>query len=66
MGEGQVSRGPDTKANTRGLVREEAGGGLLERQQRRVVLETLCDHGSSFGTELVEPETAGVGVGGEW
>ena len=45
-----------TKANTRELVREV--GGLLERLQRRVALETLCDRGSSFGAELVAPKTA--------
>ena len=57
--------GTDTKANTRELVRE--AGGLLERLQRRVALETLCNRGSSFGTELVALETAGWGseVGGE-
>ena len=54
--------GADTKANTWELVREV--GGLLERLQRRVALETLCNRGSSFGTEQVEPETAGVGFGG--
>ena len=46
-----VSAGTDTKANTRQLVREV--GGLLERLQRRVALETLCDRGSSFRAELV-------------
>ena len=56
--------GADTKANTRELVREV--GSLLERLQRRVALETLCDRGSSFGTELVESKTAWVGFGGEW
>ena len=64
MGEGQVSRGADTKANTLELVRE--AGGLLERLQRQVALETLCKRGSSFGTELVALETAGVGFGGGW
>ena len=59
-----VSMGADTKANTLELVRE--AGGLLERLQRRVALETLCDRGSSFGTELVVLKTAGVGFGGEW
>ena len=43
-------------------------GGLLERLQRRVALETRCDRGSSFGTDIVALETAGgwgseVGVG---
>ena len=56
--------GADTKANTRELVREV--GGLLERLQRRVALETFCNRGCSFGTELVVPKTAGVGFGGEW
>ena len=56
--------GADTKANTRELVRE--AGGLLERLQRRVSLEDLCNRGSSFGTELVVLETAGGGVGGGW
>ena len=59
-----MSTGADTKANTLELVRE--AGGLLERLQRRVALETLCDRGSSFGTELVVLKTAGVGFGGEW
>ena len=52
--------GTDTKADTRELVRE--AGGLLERLQRRVALETLCNRGSSFGTEAVVLETARVGV----
>ena len=56
--------GADTKANTRELVREV--GGLLERLQRRVALETLCNRSCSFGTEPVVFETAGVGFGGEW
>ena len=56
--------GADTKANTRELVREV--GSLLERLQRQAALETLCDRGSSFGTELVESKTAWVGFGGEW
>ena len=55
--------GADTKANTRELVREV--GGLLERLQRRVALETLCDRGSSFRAELVVLKTAWVGFGGE-
>ena len=60
-----VSRGADIKANTLELVREV--GGLLERLQHRVALEALCNRGSSFRTELVVIETAGVGseVGGE-
>ena len=56
--------GADRNANTQELVRE--AGGLLERLQRRVALETLCKRGSSFGTEIVDLETAGVGVGGWW
>ena len=41
--------------------------GLLEHLQRRVALETLCNRGSSSGTDQVGLETAGVGseVGGE-
>ena len=54
--------GADTKANTLELVRE--AGGLLERLQRRVALEALCNRGSSFGTEPVVLKTAGVGFGG--
>ena len=54
-----MSRGADRNANTRELVR--AAGGLLERLQRRVALEALCNRGSSFRTELVARETAGVG-----
>ena len=50
--------GADTKANTRELVRE--AGGLLKRLQRGVALEALCNRGSSFGTELVDIETAVV------
>ena len=57
-----VSMGTDIKANTRELVREV--GDLLERLQRRVALETLCNRGSSFGTEPVVLKTAGVGFGG--
>ena len=56
--------GADTKANTLELVRE--AGGLLERLQRRVAVEALCKRGSSFGTELVVRETAGLGFGGGW
>ena len=56
---GGVSTGADRNANTRELVR--AAGGLLERLQRRVALEALCNRGSSFRTELVARETAGVG-----
>ena len=59
-----MATGADTKANTRELVREV--GGLLERLQRRVALEALCDCGSSFGAELVDSKTAWVGFGGEW
>ena len=57
--------GADTKANTWELVREV--GGLLERLQRRVALEALCKHSSSFGTdELVMLETAELGFIGGW
>ena len=51
--------GPDTKANTRELVR--APGGLLERLQRRVALEALCESDSSFGTEAVLLQPASTG-----
>ena len=54
--------GAGTKANSRELVRE--AGGLLEPLQRRVALETLCNRGSSFGTEPVSLKTARVGFGG--
>ncbi len=56
-----VSMGADTKANTQELVRE--AGGLLERLQCRVALETLCNRGSSFRTKLVVLEAAGGGLG---
>ena len=54
-----------TQKRTLGSWRFEAGG-LLERLQRRVALEALCNCGSSFGTEPVALETAGWGseVGG--
>ena len=59
--------GADTKANTLGSWFERwQVGGLLERLQRRVALETFCNRGSSFGTKLVDLKTAGVGFGGEW
>ena len=51
--------GAETKANAQELVRE--AGGLLERLQRRVALEDLCNRGSSFGTEIVELETVRLG-----
>ena len=51
--------GPDTKANTRELVR--APGGLLERLQRRVALEALGESDSSFVTEAVLLQTASTG-----
>ena len=54
----RLSRGADRKANTRELVREV--GGLLERLQRRVALETRCNRGSSFGAELIVLKTAWV------
>ena len=59
-----MSMGADTKANTRELVRE--AGSLLERLQRRVALEALCNRGSSFGTELIQSEIAKMGFGGGW
>ena len=54
--------GADTKANTRELVR--APGGLLERLQRGVALEALGESSSSFGTEVVDSQTASMGAGG--
>ena len=51
--------GADTKANFVSWFERQAG--LLERLQRRVALEALCNRGSFFGTELVPMETAGVG-----
>ena len=44
----------------------ECPSSLLERLQRRVALEALGERSSSFGTEVVEPETAGVGTKGGW
>ena len=46
-----MSAGADRKANIRGLVRE--AGGLLERLQRGVALETLGESESSLGAEAV-------------
>ena len=60
-----MSTGADTKANTLELVRK--GGGLLERLQRQVALQALCNRGSSFVTEPVALETVqewGSEVGG--
>ena len=54
--------GADTNANTRELGREV--GGLLERLQRRVALETLRNRGSSFGTKVVALQTASMGEAG--
>ena len=51
-----VSTGADRKASTRELVR--ARGGLLERLQRRVILEALRKSGSPFRTEVVESQAA--------
>ena len=59
-----VSMGADTKANTRELVR--GPDGLLERLQRRVAPETLRESGSSFGTEVVSPQTAGRSAEAVW
>ena len=58
--------GADTKANTLELVRVPSS--LLQRLQCGVALESLCDHGCSFGTEPVVLKTAAEGVrwwGGE-
>ena len=42
----------------------ECPSSLLERLQRRVAFEALGERGSSLGTEVVDPETAGVGSRG--
>ena len=51
--------GADTKTNSQ-LVR--APGGLLERLQRGVALETLGKSSSSLRTEAVGRETASMGA----
>ena len=53
-----MPRGDDTKASTRELVRE--AGGLLERLQRGVALETLGESESSLGAEAVGRDTASM------
>ena len=57
-----LSAGVDTKANTLELVRVPSS--LLQRLQRGVALESLCDRGCSFGTEPVVFKTAEEGFGG--
>ena len=54
-----ASMGADTKTNSQ-LVR--APGGLLERLQRGVALETLGESSSSLRTEAVVRETASMGA----
>ena len=57
--------GADTKANTLELVRVPSS--LLQRLQCGIALESICDHGCSFGTEPVVLNTArGIGVGARW
>ena len=56
----RVSTGAGTKANTLELVRE--AGGLLERSQRRIALQSLGERSSSFAPELVALQTASTGV----
>ena len=48
--------GADTKANTLELVRVPSS--LLQRLQCGDALESLCDRGCSFGTEVVARQTA--------
>ena len=48
-------RGADTKANTRELVR--ARSSLLERLQRRVALEALCERYGALVSDPVVVET---------
>ena len=53
--------GADTKANAQELIRE--AGGLLERLQRGVALETLGEsEQSSLGAEAVGRDTASTGA----
>ena len=52
--------GADTKANAQELIRE--AGGLLERLQRGVALETLGESESSLGVEAVGRDTASTGA----
>ena len=58
--EGGVSTGADTKANAQELIRE--AGGLLERLQRGVALETHGESESSLGAETVGRDTASTGA----
>ena len=60
MGEDEVSRGADTKANTLELVRVPSS--LLQRSQRGVALQALGESGSSFRAESVSRETASMGA----
>ena len=55
-----MSAGADTKANAQELIRE--AGGLLERLQRGVALETLGESESSLGVEAVGRDTASTGA----
>ena len=55
--------GADTKANAQELIRE--AGGLLERLQRGVALETLGESESSLGAEAVGRDTASMRVEAE-
>ena len=44
----------------------ECPSSLLERLQRRIALEALCERRSSLGSEVVATETAGVASRGGW
>ena len=44
----------------------ECPSSLLQRLQRRIALEALCERRSSLGSDFVVTETAGVGFGGGW
>ena len=55
-----MSMGADRKANAQELIRE--AGGLLERLQRGVALETLGESESSLGAEAVGRDTASTGA----
>ena len=54
-----MSAGADTKANAQELIRE--AGGLLERLQHGVALETLGESESSLGVEAGR-DTASTGA----
>ena len=58
-----LSAGADTNASTLKNVRTL--NGILQRSQRRVAFEPLCERGSSFWTELVVREPA-VGMINKW